>query len=206
MDLKFEYLEEEGSGEFENADEDLDMNEMMDFLPVKSSLPITNNPSLVKEGHNMLSAIKEISEQSDISQAKTENIRNSSGKNSPDNNEKETEKQIKRQLKEIEELNLLEVKDSFEIAGSQKSSETNSDQIQCMEIDKHINAALKKRTHHFLEDYNKIEQFEQKKTTSHVKYNFSEKAKLLSQKLQRKSLKIESKKSKIKYKSKKKRT
>jgi hypothetical protein len=84
--------------------------DLKDFLEIKTSLTPMNNNSLVKE-ERVLSAIKELSERSDISREKRENL-----KSLQNSTKMKEERDFKEQLKEIEELNLLEVKDSFEMA------------------------------------------------------------------------------------------
>ena len=211
-DLKFEYIgnddEDDDSEEFENTNDEIDMDDMMDFIPLKSSLPITNNNSLMNDGKYVLSAIKETSENSDASYSKNELV---SSRNSSKILENQSERNMKEQLKEIEELNLLEVIDSFEVTEEEeeeekqlkKNDKDNEEKEQEKEKNK-MSKIIVKREKGFLEDNGKNNNNPVEKNDVEIGYNFSERAKNMAMKLQRKSLKARSKNVKNNIKNKKK--
>ena len=107
-------------GHFECVNGEATEEDFEDFLQVKP-VPVLQNGSLVANKNDMLSAIKEMSENSDLSQLKSQERQVSRAGKS-----EKREPEMERQLKEIEELNLLQVKDSFETAEEEDHVDSNS--------------------------------------------------------------------------------
>ena len=100
-------------------------DDLEDFLQPKQTALGSYNNSLVGE-QKMLSAIKETSEQSDMSCSRQDPQGSGHAKNKFSGLAKEGDACLKQQLKEIEELNLLQVNDSFEIAEDEDTFENSS--------------------------------------------------------------------------------
>jgi hypothetical protein len=174
-EMNFEFIEDE-------MEKPLDENDFKDFLEVKQSNLILNNNSLVQE-QKVLSAIKELSEKSDMSVSKNDIRQSNDKKQERTYFDAKSQKSLKRQLKEIEELNLLEVKDSFEMAEDEAFSEREfeSEEEEKEVLEKQNYGNLKR----FKED-NEQERDQQRQRKSDFEYFCSSKAKRFTQELQKK--------------------